>query len=122
MKDKAKDRTELCILCGREYATHTHHLITGSHELVIIWDTGEKAGRSFSERFGLTIDIYPSCHNGAVLPEDRIHGNPRAEDLSKMLGQAIWGRNYYKDLFYQLNRGHDEARDSFIQMNGRSYL
>ena len=110
MKDKAKDRTELCILCGRDYATHTHHLITGS------------AGRSFSERFGLTIDICPSCHNGAVLPEDRIHGNPRAEDLSKMLGQAIWERNYYKDLFYQLNRGHDEARQRFIELNGKSYL
>ena len=104
------DRTELCVLCGRNYAEHTHHLITGT------------AGRSFADKYGLTIHICEQCHNGAVLPEDRIHGNPRAEDLSKMLGQAIWERNYYKDLFYQLNRGHDEARHRFIELHGRSYL
>lgn len=101
---------QICILCGREYATDTHHLIFGT------------SGRRNAERFGLTIDICSNCHNGAVLPEDRIHGNPRAEDLSKMLGQALYEKNYYKDLYYQLNRGHDEARESFIQQFGRSYL
>ena len=104
------DRTEFCVLCGRRYATHNHHLITGT------------SGRSFADKFGLTIHICDQCHNGAVLPEDRIHGNPRAEDLSKMLGQAIFEKNYYKDLWYQLNRGHDEARQRFIDLNGMSYL
>jgi len=104
-------KSEKCLLCGREYATHTHHLITGT------------SGRNFSERYGLTIDICPSCHNGAVKPEDRIHGNPRAEDLSKMLGQAIFEKNYYMDLYNNLNReDEDEARIRFIELNGKSYL
>ena len=102
--------TELCILCGRNYATHTHHLITGT------------SGRAIADKFELTIRVCEQCQNGAVIPEDRIHGNPRAEDLSKMLGQAIWERNYYKDLWYELNRGHDEARQRFIELHGRSYL
>lgn len=104
------DKTEFCVLCGRRYATHKHHLISGT------------SGRAFADKFGLTLHICDQCHNGAVLPEDRIHGNPRAEDLSKMLGQALWEKKYYQDLWNQLNKGHDEAHDRFIELNGRSYL
>lgn len=53
---------------------------------------------------------------------NRIHDNMMAEKLSKMLGQALYERNYYKDLWYQLNRYEDEARQSFIEKYGGSYL
>jgi predicted solute-binding protein len=34
-----------------------------------------------------------------------------------MLGQAIWEKNYYKDLYYNLNRDEDEARDRFRELH-----
>ena len=52
----------------------------------------------------------------------QIHDNPRAEDLSKMLGQAIWEKNYYKDLYYHLNKDNDEAREQFREQYGKSFL
>ena len=104
------DRTELCVMCGRRYAVHTHHLIMGT------------ANRKLSDRYGLTIRVCDECHNGAVKAEDRIHGNPRAEDLSKMLGQALWERDYYKKLAQGLLNGPDEARDRFREIFQNSYL
>lgn len=109
MKSKVTNTTEYCLFCGRP-ATQEHHLIFGTY------------GRGFSDRYGLTLPICPSCHNTAEYPVDRIHDNPKAERLSKMLGQAIWEKNYYKDLWYQLNKGDDEARERFIELNGISYL
>lgn len=70
------EHTGICVFCGRP-AECEHHLIFGS------------AGRSLSERDGLKVPCCNACHNmGAVI--SRIHGNPMAEKLSKMLGQAIW--------------------------------
>lgn len=109
MKSKVTNTTEYCIFCGRE-ASQEHHLIFGTY------------GRAFSDKYGLIIPVCPSCHVAAEFIPDRIHDNTKAEALSKMLGQAIWEKNYYKDLWYQLNRGHDEARERFIELNGMSYL
>lgn len=109
MKGKVTNTTEYCIFCGRE-ASQTHHLIFGTY------------GRPFSDKYGLIIPVCPSCHISAEFVTDRIHDNAKAEALSKMLGQAIWEKNYYKDLWYQLNKGRDEARERFIELNGMSYL
>lgn len=110
MENRVTKYTEYCIFCGKK-ATQTHHLIFGT------------SGRAFADKFGLLLPICPSCHNMGEFATDMIHGNPKAERLSKMLGQAIWEKNYYMDLFFNLNRDvEDEARERFIEMNGESYL
>ena len=110
MRSRVVDDCRYCICCGKP-ATVTHHLIMGS------------GNRKKSDDYGLTIPLCAACHN---MSENytvcQIHDNPRAEDLSKMLGQAIWEKNYYKDLYYQLNRDEDEARDRFREIFGQAYL
>jgi len=71
---------EICIFCGRQ-AEAEHHLIFGT------------AGRELSEKDGLKIPVCNNCHNmGQKLC--RIHENPMAEKLSKMLGQATWEKEW----------------------------
>lgn len=93
-----------CELCGTRYVECTHHLISGS------------SGRKLADEDGLTMKLCNSCHNMAIKPVDRIHGNIVAEKLSKMLGQAIWERNYYE------KGGQDNAREQFIKRYGKSFL
>ena len=70
------DYTDTCFFCGRQ-AEGEHHLIFGT------------AGRELSEKDGLKVPVCNNCHNmGDKL--HRIHDNPMAEKLSKMLGQAIF--------------------------------
>lgn len=107
MKDiknsRVTEERTLCICCGWRFAQHTHHLICGT------------SGRKFSDKYGLMIPLCALCHN-------ELHENGVAVTLSKMLGQAIWEKNYYKDLYYQMNRDEDEARDRFRELNTTSYL
>lgn len=93
--------SEPCALCGAPSGC-THHLIGG-------------ANRKKADQDGLTIRLCHSCHNLAVKPQDRIHGNPIAEKLSKMLGQAIWEKNWQQE-----NTG--DARAAFRERYGRSWL
>ena len=93
-----------CDLCQIRFAKCTHHLIFG------------RGIRELADKDGLTLNLCDSCHNFAVKPTDRIHENITAERLSKMLGQAIWERNYYKE------GGTDNARELFIRRYGKSYL
>ena len=110
MKSRVVEDIRSCVCCGRE-ATCIHHLIFGT------------SGRNFSEKYGLTIPLCDACHNMSEgFTVCQIHDNPRAEDLSKMLGQAIWEKNYYKDLYYHLNRDDDEAREQFRELFGKSFL
>lgn len=110
MKSRVVDDIRTCVCCGKE-ATHIHHLIFGT------------SGRKFSEKYGLTIPLCAACHNmNEYETNHQIHDNPRAEDLSKMLGQAIWEKNYYKDLYYQTIRDDDEARNQFRYEFGKSFL
>lgn len=47
-----------------------------------------------------------------------LHKSGIAMDFSKMLGQAIWEKNYYMDLYNNLNKTKiDEARDRFRELN-----
>ena len=109
MKSKVTKYMDICICCG-EPATDTHHLLFGTF------------GRKFADNHGLIIPLCRSCHTSAERISERIHDNPRAEDLCKLLGQAIWERNYYKDLYYNLNRDEDEARERFIELYGQSFM
>jgi len=96
---------EICIFCGRQ-AEAEHHLIFGT------------AGRELSEKDGLKIPVCNNCHNmGQKLC--RIHENPMAERLSKMLGQAIWEKEWISANSQQESR---KAREAFLRRYGRSYL
>lgn len=95
MKGIVTEYENICIICGRA-AEAEHHLIFGT------------AGRSLSEKYGLKVPICNGCH---TMNEKcrRIHDNPMAEKLSKMLGQAI----------FEAKVG---SRDDFRKIFGRSYL
>jgi nitrate/TMAO reductase-like tetraheme cytochrome c subunit len=86
---------EICFFCGRQ-AEGEHHLIFGT------------AGRELAEKDGLKVPTCNNCHNMGKLTE-RIHDNPMAEKLSKMLGQAI----YEKEI---------GTREEFRKRYGKSYL
>ena len=76
MKSIVTDNKTYCIFCGN-YATCDHHLIFGT------------SGRAFSEKYGLKVPICATCHKCGEI-KSRIHDNPMAEHLSKMLGQAMY--------------------------------
>ncbi|MCM1183557.1 MAG: hypothetical protein NC337_09300 [Roseburia sp.] len=89
------DYNENCIFCGRPTECE-HHLLFGN------------GGRELSEQDGLKVPACNDCHNtGPIL--GRIHDNPMAEKLSKMLGQAI----------YEARIG---SREEFRARYGKSYL
>ena len=75
------------------------------------------SGRKFAEKYGLKVPICASCHTASELLCCRIHDNPMAETLSKMLGQAIFERE-------MIAKGYTltDARMKMIEECGRSYL
>lgn len=87
--------TKICFICGRP-ATEEHHLIFG------------RGRRELAEEDGLKAPVCERCHR---LNENirKIHGNPMAEKLSKMLGQAV----------YETRLG---TREEFRKRYGESYL
>ncbi len=95
MKSIVTEYGDICFICGRR-AEAEHHLIFGT------------LGRSLSEKDGLKVPICNNCHNMGEISK-RIHGNPMAERLSKMLGQAI----------YEAKIG---TREEFRKRYGVSYL
>lgn len=84
-----------CLFCGRP-AECEHHLLFGS------------GIRKLAEKDGLKVPACSACHSMGGIAE-RIHGNPMAEKLSKMLGQAA----------YEAKIG---SREEFRRRYGRSYL
>lgn len=110
MSSRVTNETNYCIFCGRN-ATQEHHLLFGTH------------GRKFADKYGLTIPICDACHTRGEYLCGRIHDNSMAEALSKVAGQLAWEKNYYKDLYNNMNEGaDDEARNRFIELYGRSFL
>ena len=106
MKSILTAYTQYCSFCGKPVEAE-HHLIFGS------------ALRKLSEEDGLKLPICSECHNMGRLVE-RIHDNPMAEKLSKMLGQLAWEKQYYKNL---LGKTDDPAREAFRKRYfNRSYL
>jgi hypothetical protein len=73
------DYPEICFICGRPSEAE-HHLVFGT------------AGRELSEKDGLKVPVCNDCHNmGDILC--RIHGNPMAERMSKIIGQLAGKKN-----------------------------
>ena len=108
------DYPELCAICGRQSEAE-HHLVFGT------------AGRELSEKDGLKIPICNNCHNMGNIT-CRIHGNPMAEKLSKIIGQLAWERDYLLADITGVCDEEDEkkvarqAREEFRKRYGISYL
>ena len=103
MKSTVTEYDTICLFCG-DLKECDHHLIFGNSLRVL------------ADQDGL---IIPSCnknHNMGSLLE-RIHDNPAAEKLSRMLGQAIFERNYCA-------QGHnlEEAKAAFMRRYKINYL
>ena len=102
----------ICFICGRE-AEAEHHLIFGT------------AGRELSEKDGLKCPVCNNCHNmGDKLR--RIHDNPMAEKLSKMVGQLAWEKEWILNDTIHDSDGYELekqiARNEFRKRYGMSYL
>lgn len=104
MKSIVTDETRYCFFCGNE-ASCDHHLIFGTSR------------RDFSEKYGLKVPICDACHTRGENVVCRIHDNPMAEKLSKMLGQALFELE-------MVSKGmtKDEARQKTIKEAGQSWL
>lgn len=102
-----------CVICGKPAIEH--HLVFG------------KGLRDLSEVYGLKLDMCNEHHNMAVKPEDRVHGNNIAQHLSKMLGQMQYERDFIAREYYQATGVmpddiRAQAKESFMDVFGRSYL
>ncbi len=93
-------------------AQETHHLI---------WGRGG-ALRSLADKDGLTIPLTIREHTGAAGGKviERIHDNPMAEHLSKMLGQMAWEKEFYRRM--AVDGSADPARRAFQERYGESFL
>lgn len=85
----------ICAFCGRDTRTY-HHLLFG------------RGIRELAEKDGIKLPCCDDCHTMNEITR-RIHGNSRAEDLSKMLGQVVWEKQY-------------GSREEFRKRYGKSYL
>jgi len=87
--------TEICLVCGKR-KTDTHHLINASD-------------RDKATDDDLLIPLCHSCHM-------RLHDDALAMSFSKMLGQIVWEKEYYR------KGGNKDAREQFRSRYGKSYL
>lgn len=94
----------ICVICGKPKEC-THHLIGGT------------ANRKISDDDLIYISLCNDCHNMASDRCERIHGNPMAEKLSKMLGQMAWEKQ-------QIIEGKEpkSVREDFRKRYGKSFL
>ena len=80
--------------------------------------------RKLADEDGLVIFLANHEHN--MSPKGniyQIHGNPAAEKLSKMLGQACWERHYIAEKYsVPFEDIEEEAREAFRDRYGLSYM
>lgn len=84
-----------------------HHLIFGQGK------------REKAEADGLWIPLTNKEHNMATYRFEQIHGNPRAEYLSKLAGQLAFEKEFYRRQLWDADQ--DPARDAFRARYGESY-
>jgi hypothetical protein len=97
------DIKDYCFFCGCPVECN-HHLIFGS------------SNRQLAEQDGLKAPACNRCHNMGKVNE-RIHDNPMAEKMSKMIGQLAWEREMIAS-----GISPDCARELFRKRYGKSYL
>ena len=93
-----------CLFCGKPTNTQ-HHFLFG------------RGIRSLAEEDGIKGPVCDECHNMASRVSDRIHDNPMAEKLSKMMGQLAWEKRKVAE-----GMTEDEAREAFRERYKRSWL
>ena len=103
MKSIITEYTENCLLCGKPNAVQ-HHLIFGN------------SSRGLADEDELIIPLCNECHTSGLLIS-RIHDNPCAEKLSKMLGQMAYEKHLVAD-----GKSEKQARECFRKRYGRSFL
>lgn len=94
-----KTSIELCAICGR-LKEDTHHLIFGTSD------------RKLADQDGITIPLCRECH-------EKMHRIDST--FSKMIGQLMWERWYLAD-YGDADGALKEARESFVERYGKSYL
>lgn len=103
MKSIVTDDMDYCFFCGRP-AECKHHLIFGS------------SNRQKADEDGLIVPACNRCHNmGKVM--ERVHDNPMAEKMSRIIGQMAWERSCILE-----GVPCDLAREMFRQRYKISYL
>ena len=103
MKGIVTEYNDNCLFCGRPTEAQ-HHLVYG------------KGARTIAEKHGLKIPCCNNCHSMAA-PLERIHGNPMAEIMSKVIGQLA-----YEKHAVAAGMSETDARESFRAEFGVSYL
>ena len=103
MKGIVTEYNDNCLFCGRPTEAQ-HHLVYG------------KGARTIAEKHGLKIPCCNNCHNMGAISE-RIHGNPMAESMSKIIGQLA-----YEKHMVAAGMSEADARDSFRAEFGVSYI
>lgn len=92
-----------------------------------IWGSYHKLADEDGLLIGLTNAEHNTSSKGTI---NQIHGNPAAEHLSRMLGQAIWERNYlikqlglpFESEEETFDRVSDECREAFRKRYQISFL
>lgn len=97
-----------CEICGAP-AECVHHLIFGN------------GMRKLADEDNLTIMMCNKCHNMAGITDCKIHDNPMAEKLSKMLGQVIWEKRFV-EMCFTTGNVQETAHRAFMDRYGRSYI
>lgn len=103
MKSILTKYTDFCMFCGRPTTTE-HHFVFGN------------GLRAIADRDGVKGPACDDCHTMASI-NNRIHDNPMAEKLSKMLGQMAWEKHAVAG-----GMSEDAARSAFQKRYGVSYL
>lgn len=94
MTESIISNTYRCIICGREYGLHRHHIFEG---------TGRRAK---SEKYGCWVYLCPAHHN---MSDRGVHFDHELDLRLKTACQIAWESQY-------------GDRTEFIQIFGRSYL
>ena len=94
-----------CFFCGTPVTNGEHHLVFGT------------SNRQKAEEDGLKVPICDDCHTTGIKIE-RIHDNPMAEKLSKMLGQMAYERNIIAEKGCSI----EQAREYFRARYGKTYF
>ena len=111
LKARLTEYTELSAFSARAKECD-HHLIFGN------------GLRKLADDDGLTIPLTHYEHNTGSITS-RIHDNPAAEKLSKMLGQVAFEKEFYRsalEALKELDEDDDPAREVFRERYGISYL
>lgn len=104
MKGIITEYNDFCMICGRPTTTQ-HHFLFGR------WI------RKLAEEDGIKGPVCDQHHNMASKVSEKIHDNPMAEKLSKIVGQLAWEKRKVAE-----GMTEREAREAFRKRYKESWL